>query len=129
MNESTGSTEAGDPLPDEPPSRAGLSIAVSGCTADVLADLERAARHALAQQRIASGSLEIAVVDDAEMSRHHAQWLGDDSTTDALTFDLRDEDADDATVDGQLVVCEAVARRRAAAAGPDWRDGKGRSAS
>ena len=83
--------------------------------------LREAARHTLRSQGFRSGQLEIAVVGDTEMRRLHARWLGDDSTTDVLTFDLR-ERPKAGSVDGQLLLCKSVARRRARARGTDWRD-------
>jgi probable rRNA maturation factor len=107
------------PPSDDPDPFSRLEIAVSGC-ADRLAEaLQRAATAALTSHGIKSGPLDIAVVDDTEMRAHHARWMDDDSTTDSLAFDLRDE-PDDSTVEGQLIVCEPVARRRAEAAGHDW---------
>lgn len=63
--------------------------------------------------------LSIAIVDDATMSRLHARHLDDPSTTDVLTFDLRDEPFEGVPeagvfppVDGELVLCLDEARRR-----------------
>ncbi len=50
----------------------------------------------------------------------HAQWLADSSVTDVLTFDLSEGPAEP-VVDGQVVVCAPVARRRARKLGIDWR--------
>lgn len=118
MSASEDSTQASG---DEPEPGSGIEISVSGC-ADSLADrLECAARLALTSHRIRSGQLEIAIVDDAEMSEQHARWMDDPSTTDSLAFDLRDN-PDASSVDGQLLACESVARRRAESAGHDWQD-------
>ncbi|HPF41533.1 MAG TPA: rRNA maturation RNase YbeY [Phycisphaerae bacterium] len=106
---------------DEPEPESGIEIAVSGCPSPLAEVLRRAAELSLTTHGVQRGSLEIAVVDDAEMSAQHARWMDDDSTTDSLAFDLRDEPDED-LVDGQLIACESVARRRAEAAGHDWRD-------
>lgn len=61
------------------------------------------------------GALSVAIVDDTQMARLHRRYLNLPGTTDALSFDLRDEQAG-AEVQGELVLCfdEAVrqARRR-----------------
>lgn len=54
------------------------------------------------------------------MRRQNLQWKRRRSTTDVLSFDLRD-DPTAGCVDGQLIVCEAVARRAAKARHSDWR--------
>lgn len=116
MSESADPSESAS---DEPEPISGIEISVSGC-ADRLSDgLREAARYAITSHGIQSGQLEIAVVDDAEMRAQHARWMDDDSTTDSLAFDLRDV-PDDRNVDGQLIVCESLARRRADAAGHAW---------
>ncbi|MFQ5423711.1 MAG: rRNA maturation RNase YbeY [Phycisphaerae bacterium] len=81
--------------------------------------IRRAARHTLTGEGFTSGRLEIALVKDAEMRHHHRRWLSRDTSTDVLSFDLRDEAAP-ATVDGQIIVCESVARREARARRTDW---------
>lgn len=106
---------------DEPEPASGIECSVSGCVDSLAATLERAARLTLTSHGIQSGQLEIAVVEDEEMRAQHARWMDDDTTTDSLAFDLRDA-PDESTVDGQLIACESVARRRAESAGHDWRD-------
>lgn len=79
-----------------------------------------AAQAALRSRRFTKGSLHVAVISDARMRREHARWMNDDEPTDVLTFDLRD-DAVKGLVDGELLVCSAVARERARGYGGDWR--------
>jgi len=107
----------------DPPSeqrRPRLAITVAGCPDDMVEDVRRAAAHTLHSQGYRRGELEIAIVSEAEMRRQHARWMDDDSTTDVLTFDLRDT-AEAGLVDGQLLVCSAVAKRRARSRRSDWR--------
>jgi len=61
------------------------------------------------------GSLSVAVVDDAVMADLHGQYKGDATTTDVLSFDLRDQP--DAPMDGELIVCLDEAERQAARRG------------
>lgn len=119
MNEPT---ESADPLPADDPERSVIDITITGCDGRLAEDLIRAARLALKHHGIQTGQLEIAVVDDVEMCAQHQRWLDDDTPTDALTFDLRDDDAEDSLIDGQLIVCETVARNRAIESGHDWSD-------
>lgn len=98
----------------------GLTITVLGCPDGLPAELRRAARRTLRAEGYRCGELEIAVVGDAEMRRQHARWLGDDATTDVLSFDLRAKPRA-GRVDGQLLVCKSVARRRARSRKTDWR--------
>ena len=70
----------------------------------------------------AGGHLSVAVVDDAQMALLHHHHLGDPTTTDVLTFDLRDaaaEGGDAGPLDGELVLCFDEAGRRAAELGHD----------
>ena len=107
------------PASDEPEPLSGIEICVSGCADELAESLRKAAEKTITSHGIQSGQLEVAVVDDAEMRAQHSRWMDDDSTTDSLAFDLRDA-PDDHVIDGQLIVCESVARRRADAAGHDW---------
>ncbi|MGJ8695018.1 MAG: rRNA maturation RNase YbeY [Verrucomicrobiaceae bacterium] len=50
--------------------------------------------------------LEVSLLDDSDMSRVHLEFLGDDSTTDVITFDH-----------GELLIGVEVAERQAAAYG------------
>lgn len=92
-----------------------------------------AARHALQSQGVRSGELAVAFVGKREMRRLHGRWLGEDCVTDVLTFDLQNEHSPRSTrrsrsalfkstslspvlnrpVDGQIIICTAVARDEA----------------
>jgi len=107
---------------DEPPSSAkdqDLVITLSGCPDGTASPVRRAARRTLHSEGYGCGQLEIAVIGDAEMRRQHARWMGEDTTTDVLAFDLRDKPRP-GRVDGQLLVCKSVARRRARSRKTDW---------
>ncbi len=116
-------TETDDQDDQAPPSgRRGRTLEITvGEVPDNMAPLiQQAARRALQSHGFRQGRLDIAVLGDAEMRRQHARWSGDDSTTDSLAFDLRTEPTD-GLVDGQLLVCKSVARRRARSRKGDWR--------
>ncbi len=108
-------TEPPSALPARP-----IAIDLDPCPDDCRDMLVRAARRTLRQERRTRGSLAIAVVSDAEMRRQHERWLGRDTSTDVLTFDLRDHPGPN-LVDGQIVVSSGTARRRARRRGIDWR--------
>lgn len=101
------------------PRRSALIIQTSGAPPALAVKIRKTARAALNAERRNRGRLEVAVVADAEMRRLHRLWMGLGSTTDVLTFDLSDRPKANA-VDGQLVVCEPVARRRAAKSKSPW---------
>ncbi len=109
-----------DQVPSAGRRRRTLKITVSDAPDDMAPPIRDAARRALQSQGFREGSLDIAVLGDAEMRRQHARWRGEDSTTDSLAFDLRDKPVD-GHVDGQLLVCKSVARRRARSRRSDWR--------
>jgi probable rRNA maturation factor len=72
-----------------------------------------------------AGRLDIAVVDEREMKRLHGKWMGKATATDVLTFDLKrryDDTPKRRNVEGQIVVCEDLARRRAREERGNWRD-------
>lgn len=71
------------------------------------------------EAKVTEGVLSIVLVDDARMGKLHDQYMGDPSTTDVLTFDLR-EDADD-PLEGDVVICIDEAARQAAARGHETR--------
>ncbi len=62
----------------------------------------------------ASGSVRVRIIGDEEMRAMHARHSGDDSTTDVLTFDLR-EDATSTALDVDVLVCADEARRQGSA--------------
>ena len=107
--------------------RPGASIIIDVCGGDpgLQRLVRRAARAALAAEGRDSGRLEIAIVGERDMMRLHRRWMGNPAPTDVLTFDFSGKKAKKAkrpAVDGQLVVCESVARRRAESDQRDWRD-------
>lgn len=112
-----------DPHDDqEPPSRGRnreLTITINDCPHGLESPIHEAARETLNTHQIHHGTLDIAILGDAEMRRQHAQWLNENSTTDVMTFDLRDDDNED-RVEAQLLVCKSVARRRARSRKTDW---------
>lgn len=79
--------------------------------------LQRAARLA----GVASGSLSVTLIDDAEMTRLHAEYCDDPTTTDVLTFDLREPGQPASRIEGDLAVCRDEAERQSAARGHDAR--------
>jgi probable rRNA maturation factor len=79
-----------------------------GCAAE----LRRVAAFVAKAEKFRTGVLSIAVVGDRRMSRLHAEYSGIPGPTDVLTFDLG-TDRRRARLDGEIVVCHAVALRRA----------------
>jgi probable rRNA maturation factor len=101
-----------------PPDRR-LTITVSGCSEDLISEVRRATRKALRAGGCRTGQIDIAVVGEAEMRRQHAHWKGGDGSTDVLAFDLGNGSSGE-RIDGQLLVCAGVARRRARTRKTDW---------
>jgi probable rRNA maturation factor len=116
----TPSEDTDDQDPPARSTRRALSITVLGATDGMDEDVRQTAEHTLRANGKRVGSLEIALVGDTEMRRQHQRWKGADTTTDVLSFDLRDRRRAH-TVDGQLIVCTSVARRRARSRKTDWR--------
>jgi len=112
-----------DREPDsEPPSKPAISIDIEGADSE-LADALRAGIHfAAARHQIPQVALEIAIVDEAQMCDFHQQWMNDPSPTDVLTFDLRDDASASDVLEGQIIICEPVARQQAQARGHTWQD-------
>ncbi len=112
-----------DPYDDQEPPSGGrnreLTITINDSPDGLESPIRKAARATLTTHHIRHGTLDIAIIGDAEMRRQHAHWLNQDSTTDVLTFDLRDDDVED-RVEAQLLVCKSVARRRARSRKTDW---------
>ena len=75
---------------------------------------------AMAEAGAVDGTLNLLLVDDAAMGAMHQTFHGDSSTTDVLTFDLRD--VDDADLEGDVALCVDEAARRAAERGHPVRD-------
>jgi probable rRNA maturation factor len=76
----------------------------------------RAVRQALGDRPVAE--LNVAIVDDEQIARLHEEYMGDRTATDVLTFDLRDDDAQEA-IEGEIVVSADTARREAKRRGLD----------
>jgi len=75
-------------------------------------------RHVLRRCGVKSCHLEVAILGDLRMARLNEQWLGHDGPTDVIAFDLRDPpDRRAGRLVGQISVCGALARRRAARMG------------
>lgn len=89
-----------------------LRIVVHPATSTRARLLRRAARHVLRAEGFSAGRLEIVLLSDAAMRREHRRWKNRDTSTDTLSFDLR-ELPDDRRVDGLLMICPATARREA----------------
>lgn len=101
-----------------------ITVTVSGCSDGLKKSIRRAAREAVREEGVGAGRLDIAVVVDREMKRLHRAWMGTAATTDVLTFDLTSQNVKTSnrrTLDGQIVVCETVARARSRAGRGDWR--------
>ena len=74
--------------------------------------LSLAARRALAAVGRPGGTLEVTVVDDAEIRRLNTQYRGIGRRTDVLAFPLETPDAPEQLV-GQIVISAETARRQA----------------
>jgi len=77
------------------------------------AELRRTARAALREGGRPGLRISVAVVPDRQLTRLHAEWLGDPTPTDVLSFDLSDELSDA----GEIVASHTCARRTARARG------------
>jgi probable rRNA maturation factor len=81
------------------------------------APLRRALRRILARLKIRAGHWSITFVTDRAMTELHARTMNLSTTTDVLTFDLRDADAPargrQAQLDLDTVICADEAARRA----------------
>jgi probable rRNA maturation factor len=78
--------------------------------------LEAELRHVLRMLKVHKGVWAIRFVRDAEMKRLHAETMAIPTTTDVLTFDLRDNTRgtrEGAAVELDTVICVDEARRRA----------------
>lgn len=78
--------------------------------------MQRAAEHSLRAEGFATGRLSIAVVGATAMATLHRRFLGRTGPTDVLAFDLG-TDRRRGWIDGEVIVCADVARRRAAVRG------------
>ncbi len=77
-----------------PRKRPSLQVSLVFQTPDLKPSLKRWLAPRLSRiaalAKVNRGSITLVLVDDAEMSRLHAEYKGDPSTTDVLTFDLRE---------------------------------------
>jgi len=78
--------------------------------------LRRVAEHVLLAEGFTRGRLSIAVVGATAMATLNRRFLGRTGPTDVLAFDLG-SDRRRGRIDGEVVVCADVARRRAATLG------------
>jgi len=76
--------------------------------------IDRALREALRQEGVRRAELSVTFVDDEEISRLHARYLGSAGPTDVISFALHGEDEDPF---GDVYVGHAQALRQAAEAG------------
>jgi len=76
--------------------------------------LETVARKAIAVLEVEAAEITVAIVDDAEISLLHEQWMRLPDPTDVLTFDLSGCDGDFA---GDIVVSAETAARVATEVG------------
>ena len=102
-------------LPDRPPLQLEISSPASGGRR-LVAPLKRRLREACRLIRPPMRELSIALVDDGQMAKLHAQFLGIAGPTDVLTFELEHDDRN-RVIAGEIVVCIPEARRQAAARG------------
>jgi len=72
--------------------------------------LERIVRRGLAAERVARAEISVLIVNDRRIGRLHAEWFGDPSPTDVITFPLSEPGAD--VLAGDIVVSAETARRR-----------------
>jgi len=71
--------------------------------------LERLVHRALAAQGIERAEIGLLLGDDRRIAAIHAEWLGDPSPTDVITFDLSEEG--EGILRGDIVVSTETARR------------------
>ncbi|MEI6240971.1 MAG: rRNA maturation RNase YbeY [Planctomycetia bacterium] len=72
--------------------------------------LERLVRDVLAAEDVACAEISLVLTDNRRIGRLHADWFGDPSPTDVITFPLSEPGA--AVLAGDLVVSTEMARRR-----------------
>ena len=71
--------------------------------------LERLASRALAVEGVVRAEISILLVNDRRIGRLHAEWFGDPSPTDVITFPLSTAGSD--MLSGDIVVSAETARR------------------
>jgi len=107
------------PLPLDDAAGPKLSLCCETERAEPLATwLEAHAARAAAALTLDLDELTVVVVDDATMQQLHEDYQGDPTTTDVLTFDLRDHTDDAGPIDepasAEIVICLDEAERCAA---------------
>jgi probable rRNA maturation factor len=73
----------------------------------------RRALEEIANRFGARGDVRVRLVGDEEMAAVHARTMNIPDTTDVLTFDVRDEGADERDIDADIFVCVDEAGRQA----------------
>lgn len=103
-------------------SAAGVEVALSAAVGhrvdtDWIKDYLRRAAFIIARdvQRPVE-SIDVRIIDDAEMVNLHRRHTGEAQTTDVLSFDLSD-DSDHPAIQADIVICADVAARQAAQRG------------
>jgi probable rRNA maturation factor len=102
-----------------------LAISLNLQTADIdppiTGWLDIQLRKLAALAEIKQMQLSIAIVDDAQMSDLHEEFMDITGTTDVLTFDLSDDPDDTTVIEGELILCIDEASRQAASRGHETR--------
>ena len=104
-----------------PPLEVQLSLDVADAAPPAAGWLEEHLRRAAAFAGI-GGEVSILVVGDRRMARLHVEYKQVPGTTDCLTFDLSGPHTPKGLVEGDLVLCMAVARRQAKKRGHSTRE-------
>ncbi|GAB4191908.1 MAG: hypothetical protein Kow00105_06000 [Phycisphaeraceae bacterium] len=122
--EDPGGSPDPDPLeptshPDPDPISVTMEMAVDDCIPPAAGWLESQLGKVLRLAGVTEARLGLVVVDDARMSELHDQYLGDPTTTDVITFDMREDKQ--GPIEGDLVLCMDEARRQANRRGHDTR--------
>ncbi len=109
--------------PVAPAARSSLRVALVFETDDLKPTLrrwlDRELKRMAALAGVVRGAITLVLVDDEQMAQLHGQYKNDPTTTDVLTFDLRD--GEDDPLEGDLILCIDEAARQAAARGHDTR--------
>jgi probable rRNA maturation factor len=77
------------------------------------ARLRKAIQTVLRRHAVVSAHVSVVLVDDTAMARMNRDYLGHDGSTDVLSFDLRDEEAEKHAIDGEIVLSLDMAARQA----------------
>lgn len=68
---------------------------------------------------VADGQINLLLIDDSRMIQLHQQHMNLPTTTDVLSFDLRDDPGD--PVQADLAICLDEAKRQAKSRGHEWK--------